>query len=116
TVLFGALCSGGTLHLISEQRVFDPDALGDYLSRHGVQVMKLVPSHLQGLLQAERPERVLPERVLILGGEATSWTLVDKIRQHGRCRLVNHYGPTETTVGVLTYELELDETRSASAT
>jgi amino acid adenylation domain-containing protein/non-ribosomal peptide synthase protein (TIGR01720 family) len=103
TVLFGALCSGRTLHLLSEERVLDPDAMAEHMRTEAIDVLKIVPSHLQGLLQAATPEHVLPRHTLILGGERTSWQLVERIQQLGVCRLVNHYGPTETTVGVLTY-------------
>ncbi|MCA7086346.1 amino acid adenylation domain-containing protein [Cupriavidus sp. DB3] len=105
TVLFGALCSGRTLHLISRERGFDPDRFADYMARHRVGVLKIVPSHLRGLLQACQPADVLPEEALILGGEATSAELARTIRAlKPQCRLFNHYGPTETTVGVLTHE------------
>ncbi|NSX02821.1 non-ribosomal peptide synthetase [Cupriavidus gilardii] len=105
TVLFGALCSGRTLHLISRERGFDPDRFAEYMARHRVGVLKIVPSHLRGLLQARQPADVLPEQALILGGEATSAELARTIRDlKPHCRLFNHYGPTETTVGVLTHE------------
>ncbi len=105
TVLFGALCSGRTLHLISRERGFDPDRFAQYMARHGVGVLKIVPSHLRGLLQARQPADVLPEQALILGGETTSAELAHMVRDlKPHCRLFNHYGPTETTVGVLTHE------------
>src|SRR5688572_29766569 len=103
TVLFGALCSGRALHLVSESLVFDADALGRYFQRHDVGVLKIVPSHLNGLMRAGDPASVLPSHTLVLGGERSSWGLVERIRALGRCRIFNHYGPTETTVGVLTY-------------
>ncbi|WP_230182823.1 condensation domain-containing protein, partial [Aquabacterium sp. CECT 9606] len=103
TSLFGALCSGRTLHLISAQRAFDPDAFAQYMHAHQVEVLKIVPSHLHALMQAARPEQVLPRHTLVVGGEATSWRLLDQIQALSPgCRVVNHYGPTETTVGVLT--------------
>ncbi len=104
TVLFGALCSGRTLHLISRERAFDPDRFAEYFHQHRVDVLKIVPSHLQALLSAARPEQVLPRHTLVLGGEATSWALLERIRALAPgCRVINHYGPTETTVGVLTH-------------
>jgi non-ribosomal peptide synthetase component F len=57
TVLFGALCSGGLLHIVSEERCFDADGMAAYMRRHPVAVMKITPSHLGGLLQASRPGR-----------------------------------------------------------
>jgi non-ribosomal peptide synthetase component F len=45
--------------------------------------------------------------MLVLGGEAASWDLVEKVQQSApNCRILNHYGPTETTVGVLTYPVK----------
>ncbi len=103
TVLFGALCSGRTLHLIGAERAFDPDRFAAYMRQHRIDVLKIVPSHLQGLLSAARPEEVLPGHTLILGGEASSWPLLDHIGAlRPQCRVINHYGPTETTVGVFT--------------
>ena len=105
TSLFGALCSGRTLHLVDAQRAFDPDAFAAYMALHQVDVLKIVPSHLQALLQAADPARVLPRHTLVVGGEATSWAVLDRVRSlRPECRVLNHYGPAETTVGVLTQE------------
>ncbi|HEY0185788.1 MAG TPA: amino acid adenylation domain-containing protein, partial [Rhodopila sp.] len=105
TVLFGALWAGWTLHLISEDRAFDPDSFAAYMRAQQIDLLKIVPSHLSGLLQAADAADVLPEQCLILGGEATSAPLAARIAAlKPGCRVVNHYGPTETTVGVLTRE------------
>ncbi|MFC4434947.1 amino acid adenylation domain-containing protein [Cupriavidus respiraculi] len=111
TVLFGALYSGRTLHLLPHDHAFDPDRFAAYMARHGVGVLKIVPSHLRALLQARQPADVLPRAALILGGEATSADLAQTIRDlRPECQLFNHYGPTETTVGVLTHHaVELED-------
>ncbi|MBX8506258.1 non-ribosomal peptide synthetase, partial [Pseudomonas lijiangensis] len=107
TLLFGALASGRQLHLLSHEQAFDPDGFAAYMAEHQVEVLKIVPSHLQGLLQAARSSDVLPSQLLILGGEASSWALIEQIRSlKPGCRIVNHYGPTETTVGILTHEVQ----------
>ncbi len=105
TAIFPALCGGGCLHLIATERVTDADALAGYFSRHPVDCLKIVPSHLAALLaSATHPARLLPRRRLVLGGEPAHWELVDRIAALApECRIFNHYGPTETTVGVLTY-------------
>src|SRR4029077_686906 len=36
TVLFGALVSGGLLHVVAEDRCFDPDRMSAYLRAHRV--------------------------------------------------------------------------------
>jgi amino acid adenylation domain-containing protein/non-ribosomal peptide synthase protein (TIGR01720 family) len=107
TVLFPALCHGGTLHVISPALGQSPDDLAAYFQRHGIDCLKIVPSHLSALLSTARPAEVLPRRCLVLGGEASSWELVDTLEKLAPgCRIMNHYGPTETTIGVLTYPVE----------
>ncbi|NEQ30815.1 MAG: amino acid adenylation domain-containing protein [Leptolyngbya sp. SIO4C5] len=107
TVIFPALVSGGCLHVISAERAANPEALVDYFSRHPVDCLKIVPSHLAALLTASQPKQILPRRRLILGGEACPRSLVTQIQSYKTgCQIVNHYGPTETTVGVLTQAIE----------
>ena len=101
TMLFPALCGGGCLHVISAERASDPEAYAEYAERHGIDALKIVPTHFAALLQADRPERVVPRALLVLGGEACSWELIDRVAALApACRVLNHYGPTETTVGV----------------
>ncbi|MEO5731668.1 MAG: amino acid adenylation domain-containing protein, partial [Byssovorax sp.] len=107
TVLFPPLVSGGCLHVIAEELTTSPDALAEYFTREGVDCLKIVPSHLAALLSAANPARILPRKLLVLGGEASTWELVARIEKLAPdCRILNHYGPTETTVGVLTYAVE----------
>jgi amino acid adenylation domain-containing protein/non-ribosomal peptide synthase protein (TIGR01720 family) len=107
TSIFLSLATGGRLHVISEERAFDPEALALYLSRHPVDFLKMVPSHLAAVRMLAGLERVLPQRWLVLGGEACDVELVTAIRAAAPgCRVVNHYGPTETTVGALALVLD----------
>ena len=106
TMLFGALCSGRTLHVLPEELGFDPDRFAEYMREHQVGVLKIVPGHLAALLQASEPADVLPWHALIVGGEACSPALFEQIRAlKPDCRFINHYGPSETTVGVLANEV-----------
>lgn len=106
TVLFGSLCAGGCLHVVSPERALDPEAFREYCARHPIDYLKIVPSHLSALLAGADPAGVLPRRALVLGGEASSWELVDRVRALApQLRILNHYGPTETTVGVLTLDV-----------
>ncbi|HEX4960999.1 MAG TPA: amino acid adenylation domain-containing protein [Thermoanaerobaculia bacterium] len=107
TVLFPPLCFGGCLHVIAEERAMHPAHLADYFTRHAIDCLKIVPSHLRALLTFEHPERLLPRRRLILGGEAATPDLVAWLhRLAPDCRVFNHYGPTETTVGVSTWRCD----------
>ncbi|HJT57895.1 MAG TPA: amino acid adenylation domain-containing protein, partial [Ktedonobacteraceae bacterium] len=107
TMLFPALLTGGRLHVISRERAIDPQMLAEYFSRCPADYLKIAPSHLAALLAAEAPEHILPQKRLIIGGEASQW----KWAQHLGASLpvgalYNHYGPTEATVGALTYGME----------
>jgi len=109
TAVFPSLCSGGTLHVISHARAADPSALAEYLDRHPVDVLKIVPAHMEALLAVE-PARVLPRHRLVLGGEALRWPLARRLlTTEGAPVVINHYGPTETTVGILTHRLDGQE-------
>ena len=116
TAIFPALCTGGCLYVVSQERASDPDALAEYFHHHSIDCLKIVPSHLATLLAASGMQSILPRRQLILGGEAASWTLIAQIQQQANCQIINHYGPTETTVGVLTYPVNSQRVSSVSQT
>jgi amino acid adenylation domain-containing protein/non-ribosomal peptide synthase protein (TIGR01720 family) len=117
TAIFPALCMGGCLHIISQERASDPEALAKYFDCHPVDCLKIVPSHLAALLKGSCPERVLPRRRLVLGGEACSWDQVEKLQALAPdCSILNHYGPTETTVGAVTYRVGQDQPAGQWAT
>jgi len=99
TAVWGAMCAGGSLRVLSERAVFDGVAFAAEIA--DVDVLKITPSHLDALLPAEAVQG-LPRQSLILGGEAASAELLARIRD-GRpeLRLFNHYGPTETTIGAV---------------
>jgi len=106
TAIFAALLHGGCLHVMARERLTDAAALAEWMEIHPVDGLKIVPSHLAALLTAERPERLLPRRWLVLGGEALPWDLVERVRALApQCRVFNHYGPTETTVGAVAGEV-----------
>jgi amino acid adenylation domain-containing protein len=102
TSVFGALCSGGTLVLVSPAAAADAEALARQLEQTPIDVLKITPSHI-GALIAGGEARVLPRRTLVLGGERAPWDLVEKVRGLRDCSILNHYGPTEATVGCCTF-------------
>ena len=109
TVLYASLCGGGCLHVISQEQAMDAHGLGRYFHRHAIDCLKIVPSHFAALLATDAPERAVPRLRLIMGGEASSWEIVNTVSALSPgCVILNHYGPTETTVGVLTCDLDSD--------
>ncbi|HTK10968.1 MAG TPA: amino acid adenylation domain-containing protein, partial [Ktedonobacteraceae bacterium] len=110
TAIFCALASGGCVQVLDYETVTSGEAMARWAQQHPIDVLKIVPSHLSALLESERAQVFLPRRILVLGGEALSGQLVERVRQvGGRCQVYNHYGPTETTVGVLVNALDGEE-------
>ncbi|HLL47542.1 MAG TPA: amino acid adenylation domain-containing protein, partial [Longimicrobiaceae bacterium] len=117
TAVFSALAWGGTLHVISEDRIFDGDLLGEYFARHGVDCLKITPSHLAALQTGGDPRRVMPRRWLVLGGESSSVRWVSElVAMAPECAVFNHYGPTETTVGALAHRVGAWPAKTVSET
>jgi amino acid adenylation domain-containing protein/FkbM family methyltransferase len=117
TVIFPALATGGCLHVISQERAESQALLSEYFEREKIDVLKIVPSHLAALQSGRNPERVMPRRRLILGGEASRLDWIKRLKVlNPSCDIYNHYGPTETTVGVLTFHVGKELTVTQSGT
>ncbi|SDM80598.1 non-ribosomal peptide synthetase, partial [Nonomuraea jiangxiensis] len=100
TVFHGALLTGGTLHLVPRAQATDAAWVAEHLRDDRIDLLKITPSHLAALHAGVAD--LLPGRTLVLGGEASRWEWVRRLRAlPGAPAVVNHYGPTETTVGVL---------------
>ncbi|MFT4101595.1 MAG: amino acid adenylation domain-containing protein [Burkholderiaceae bacterium] len=103
TALFGALFNGACLVVARPEDVADGQAFARFLAAQRIDALKIVPSHLDALLEGE-PAR-LPATI-VLGGEAAPRKLLERIRAVSPHTTVhNHYGPTETTVGVMVHTL-----------
>ncbi|MBB1259198.1 non-ribosomal peptide synthetase [Streptomyces alkaliterrae] len=103
TAVFGALCTGRSLFLAAPDEVLAADALVRRFREQPVDMLKIVPSHLAALLDAEDAAELLPSTCLVFGGEELPASLVERVRKlRPGLRVVNHYGPTETAVGALT--------------
>jgi len=106
TSLFGALHAGGCLVIADEETTRDSRAFAAFLREAKVDFLKIVPSHLDALLEGY--DGVLP-RTVVLGGETATARLLRTIRRLSPgTQVYNHYGPTEATVGVLVHRLEDD--------
>lgn len=112
TVIFSSLVFGGTLHVFSKESISNAEYLQNYFIQNAIDCLKIVPSHWQALSE-QNP--LLPNKLLIFGGESLSGETIRKIREtQTRCRVINHYGPTETTIGKLLFEADLKENYSTT--
>ncbi|MCX4539171.1 non-ribosomal peptide synthetase [Streptomyces sp. NBC_01565] len=107
TMLYLSLTTGGTLHLLP--RHLTGEDLATAVERADLDYLKMTPSHLSALAAGPGAKRLLPNRALLLGGEASSEDWAADLAAHGVCAVLNHYGPTEATVGVMVHEITADQ-------
>lgn len=106
TAIFGAIGSGRTLRLLPQAASLDAELLVRSLRAEPIDCLKIVPSHLAGLLVNSEPAAILPRQALVCGGEALKFGLVSQVNTLAPdCRVFNHYGPTETTIGTVMREV-----------
>lgn len=109
TMIFPPLIHGGEVVVIPEDHATDASLLAGWLDRMPVDCLKIVPSHLLSLLRSSGADKLLPRKLLMLGGEQCSKEIVQNVRGiDPGLRIINHYGPTEATIGSLTWEILLD--------
>ncbi|MER7949374.1 non-ribosomal peptide synthetase [Streptomyces sp. NPDC096079] len=95
------LCRGDTLVVIDEETRRDPSLLAAFVDEQALTDLDITPSHadpLLDLLSADGGPRPL---TLLVGGEAISPALWDRLaaaHRGGLLRALNVYGPTECTV------------------
>jgi len=106
TMLFVSLLRGCCLHILTNEVTLNPELLFQYINKNNIDCYKSVPSHLS-LLSDYSDENFLPKKVLIIGGEKLTTSLVQKLKSinNSNCKFYNHYGPSETCIGVLSYEI-----------
>ena len=108
TVLYGALLSGGTLHLLSKDILRSAEASNEYFTNNTIDCIKIVPAHWNAL--SLRGQLLLPAKIIVFGGDALPVSYVQAIRKHSPdLTIINHYGPTETTIGKLIHIVSGEE-------
>jgi amino acid adenylation domain-containing protein len=106
TLIFGALCTGGVLHILHDEQIGDGAALAKYIREHRIDALKLAPTHLVALSESWDVAELIPRRWLILGGEALRVQWVEAWQRAApHCAIFSHYGPTEAAVGMLMYRV-----------
>ena len=97
--LYLPLAVGAGVVLADRASVREPAALLRLVASSGASAMQATPSLWQALLGAATAGELaaLGRVALLVGGEALSGSLAQRLRAHGRS-LTNLYGPTETTI------------------
>src|SRR5699024_11000707 len=96
------LVQGHQVHLMDEEMRRDSDALTSYCAEHHIDVVNVTPSYCgqlieDGLLEKDRHRPCL----VLLGGEAVSDTVWQRLRDTPGVLGYNLYGPTEYTINTL---------------
>lgn len=110
--IFGALCSGGTLVLISEQDRLNLDRFFEVVMKNNIEQLVISVPYLKALADSRPDTRYLKSlREIIIAGEqlVITPTLISLFDRLPDVRLHNYYGPTETHV-VTAYTFPRDTT------
>ncbi len=94
--IIGGLCTGKELFLFSDAILLDPEEIIQTIDTYQIEALQLTPSRLAQLYDTNLP---LPNslKVVLVGGEAMSKTMYEKLKQEDFAS-INVYGPTETTI------------------
>ncbi|NEB96712.1 amino acid adenylation domain-containing protein, partial [Streptomyces anulatus] len=104
------LADGHEVHICDEELRRDAPRLVDYCLRHGIDVINVTPTYAQQLVAEgllDDPER--RPALVLLGGEAVTPTLWQRLAETEGTVGYNLYGPTEYTIntlGVGTFECQ----------
>ncbi|HEU5471257.1 MAG TPA: non-ribosomal peptide synthase/polyketide synthase [Actinophytocola sp.] len=89
------LADGHEVHVLDDATRLDPEALVGYVATHGVDFLDLPPSYLPQLITAGLLDHPV---TLMVGGEALSPSLWDRLANAPGVAPYNFYGPTECTI------------------
>ena len=93
------MCHGHELHLLGESAYRDPALLTAYVEAERIDYLDVTPSYAEALLAEGllEPGRHRPA-VVVVGGEAVSAALWERLTTTDGVHAIDLYGPTETTV------------------
>ncbi|MCP1426503.1 bacitracin synthase 3 [Paenibacillus xylanexedens] len=114
TGVFSSLLQGGELHVPSKEDYTNPARVLQMMASQRITFIKLTPSLFNLLFHDPAFAEWQPElRLVVLGGEKTNTTDVEKyLQEFPNSRIMNHYGPTETTIGVVFHNISSVNVRS----
>ncbi len=95
------MADGHELHVLEEDVRLDPPALVDYVVDRRIDFLDLTPSYAGQLVEAGLLDGEHRPKVLMLGGEAISRSLWQRLAEAPDTAAYNFYGPTESTVDAL---------------
>ncbi|BCJ96165.1 hypothetical protein acsn021_37340 [Anaerocolumna cellulosilytica] len=115
--IFGALLSGASLYIVSEERISNTELLLESIKKEQLTIWHSVPTLIRQVLMIQKQEKDCGVdfsgiRRVMIGGEAWSVELAKSIRENfTNAEVINMYGPTEATIWVTSYKVndEIDK-------
>ncbi|MHA3022899.1 non-ribosomal peptide synthase/polyketide synthase [Mycobacterium sp. BMJ-28] len=95
------LIEGHEVHICDEELRRDASALVAYCHRHQIDVINVTPTYAQLLFEQGLLEGGHAPVLVLLGGEAVSATVWNRLRDSDTSYGYNLYGPTEYTINTL---------------
>jgi len=95
------LVEGHEVHVCDEQLRRDAEALVAYCEAHAVDVVNVTPTYAHHLFEAGLLDGAHRPPLVLLGGEAVSGTVWNRLRDTPGTTGYNLYGPTEYTINTL---------------
>ncbi|MCP5050057.1 MAG: amino acid adenylation domain-containing protein, partial [bacterium] len=104
--IYGALCNGAALVMLSGGEAANPGQLADVICRESVTVF-FVTTALFNLLVDQQPRIFANLRKILFGGEQVSAPHTRRALEHaGKGKIIHVYGPTEATVFATYYPVD----------
>lgn len=98
--LFSTLLNGIPVVFADENGMNAPDALADYITENGANILHCTPSRLLSYLEDPKFRDAMRQvDVVLAAGEVFTRPLLDALQKATSARLYNGYGPTEVTIG-----------------
>lgn len=114
TSIWPVLLAGGTLVVLPELEMFDPEIVTDQISKEQVTYLKMTPSHFNALVRSDKfreGNHADYLKLIVIGGEKIKSSDLQRFYETEANRAItflNEYGPTEATVGVVTKKITYD--------
>lgn len=104
--IWGALLNGLQLHLLSKERVLQPEVLGETIRKNRITTMWLTSPLFNQMVEAD-VEILAGLRNLLVGGDVLSPLHINRVRgRFPKLNIINGYGPTENTTFSTTYLID----------
>ena len=114
--IFGMSYLGGTIVVVDQKDIKNPEVWVQLITDHKVTVWNSVPAFFEMLLLAEKSvySKALKQlRVIIQGGDYLQLSVAEEVlKQNKKCRLFNVGGPTETTIWNICHEVTEDDIKA----